>query len=289
MKKNKVLVISIIFLCLLVIFLYLYNSHKKTTPVETPVTETEEYEEITIYSGATPLDSIFENIDISLNTEEIPSFLDSSSIPSCMQSTLVGAMFKDEISNEYKIIYSVNRATWIAFNYDETTMSENYGYIVSLKKETVEKLVKQIFKDVTIPEKFTTKYSYYGIEDFICKKDNCYYTYIPFGITGDVITGYETKTTIIDNIATLNYFYIQYGNSLTTNEEIGTITTNISLSNTHTSKELISLKEYTFYPETSPDSTIIFDTFSPYFESLPTYEYTFDENNVLISVKKLDN
>lgn len=286
MKKSNTIIILIVFICIFISILGIYHL-SKTTFEATAITSSseEEYEEVTIYSSATPLDSVYEKLDISLSTEEIPEFLDSSSCTKCMGNNLLGSMFNENISNEYKIMYIINRATSMAFSYDEETMSSNYGYIVSLKKTTIEKLARQIFNDIAIPEKYSNKYNYYTIEDFTCKKENCYYNYVPFKLTNPVITGYETKTYFKNNIATLNYFYIKYNEKIEVNNELGTIKTNIYLYDEYNGQEITKFEDYTFYSE----STNIFDTFSSFYESLPTYEYTFNEKNVLISVKKLDN
>lgn len=286
MLKRKLSIILIIII-ILVFLVNTYNILKLNNELTYSSSIVEpEYEEVTIYSSATPLDDIYEKLDISLSINEIPTFLDSSSCTDCMDLSLLGAIFTEKIPEEYKIIYAVSRATSKAFTNNKETMSDNYGYLVSLKKSTIILLAKQIFKEVTIPDNYSTKYNYYNIENFVCKKDTCYYNYIPFTKDITFMNGYKTKIIVQNNLAILNYLYINY-NHIT--EEQNILNSNIYLYDTYNGKEIEKVENYTFYNTSNLNNQNIFNIFSHYYDYLPSYEYTFNENNILISVKKLDN
>ncbi len=286
MSKRKLSIILIIFIILVFLIntysiLKLNNELSYSSSIVEP-----EYEEVTIYSSATPLDDIYEKLDISLSTNEISTFLDSSSCTECMDLSLLGALFTENISDEYKIIYTVSRATSVSFTTNKKTMSDNYGYLVSLKKSTILSLAKQIFKEVTISDDHSTKYNYYNIENFICKKDTCYFNYIPFTKDTTFLDGYKTTTIIQNNTATLKYLYIKFIQS--TNEQ-NFLNSQIYLYDSYNGNEIEKIENYTFYDATSLSNQNIFYMFSSYYDYLPSYEYTFNKNNILISVKKLDN
>lgn len=282
-ENNKVSILIIFISLVAIIALAIYSSNRGKNEVSDNNEITDEKE---IYSGAVSLDSIFSNLDVSLTDEEIPDFIDSSSIPEVMHTNFIGAMLNEEISNEYKLVYILNRATWKAFDIEPTQMGNNYGYIVSVKKETINKLAKQVFSNFEIPKNLQKGYYYLGINDLVCMEESCYYTYTTFGITGHVINGYEVKTIYNDNIATAQAIYIEYGTSVSLNDNLETLTTAVTLKDSYGGKKISSYQTYTFKYETSPDTTYIFDEFSQYYEDIPTYEYTFDNNNILLKVEE---
>lgn len=282
-ENNKVSILIIFISIIAIIALAIYSSNRGKHELSDNNEITDEKE---IYSGAVSLDSIFSNLDISLTDEEIPDFIDSSSDPGVMHSKFIGAMLNEEISNEYKLIYTINRATWMAFDVNSTKMENNYGYIVSVKKDNLKKLATQIFTDFEIPETLQKGYYYLGINDLVCMEESCYYTYNTFGLTGHVFNGYEIKTIYNDNIATAQALYIEYGTSTSLNDNLGTLTTSVTLKDSYDGKKISSYQNYTFKYETSPYTTYIFDEFSQYYEDIPTYEYTFDNNNVLLKVQE---
>lgn len=284
LENNKLSIFIIIVSITAILALSFYSTNREK-PKKTNYNYNIEKEK-EIYSGAVSLDNIFNKLDISLKDEEINDFVASSSCYACMDTALVGAMFNEEISPEYKLIYTLNRATWQAFEIDEKTMSENYDYIVSVKRKTIEKLGKKIFKDFIIPKKLNKKYSYYGLKDLVCMEESCYYSYSTFGITGHVINGYESKIVDSNNgIKTAQAFYITYGTSIKENMELETLTADVTLSETIDSTPIAKYDSYVFKYETGPDTTNIFDEFSKYYQNIPTYEYYFD-NNILSKVIK---
>lgn len=280
-NKLSILIIFISLIAIVTLAIYSRNLGQHELSDNEEITDEKE-----IYRGAVSLDSIFSNLDISLTDEEIPDFIDSSSISGVTHTKFIGAMLNEEISNEYKLIYTINRATWMAFNVDSTKMENNYGYIVSVKKDNLKKLATQIFTDFEIPENLQKGYYYLGINDLVCMKESCYYTYHTFGLTGHVFNGYEIKTIYNDNIATAQALYIEYGTSISLNDNLEALTTSVTLKDSYDGKKISSYQSYTFKYETSPYTTYIFDEFSQYYEDIPTYEYTFDNNNVLLKVEE---
>lgn len=282
LENNKLSIIIIIISLLAITILAIYSN---TRSLSDKKSNYELIKEKDIYSGAVSLDSIFNKLDISLAPEEIPEFIDSSSCPTCMHNDLVGDMLNEQISDEFKLIYILNRATWKAFEVDENTMTDNYGFIVSVERNTIKKLAKQVFDSITIPQKLQDDYYYYGINDIVCMEESCYYTYTPFGLTGHVVDGYEVKTTFDGTTATVNAIYIEYGQTKNENIELETLTTSVKLKDYHEGKTINEYEEYTFKYETSETSTNIYDEFSKYYTAIPTYEYKF-ENNILKSIIK---
>ncbi len=282
--NNNKLSIIIIFISIITIsVLALYSNSKIDTTNTQKNYELEKEKEI--YSAAYSLDSIFANLNISLKQTEIKDFIDSSSCVNCMHDNLVGDMLSDNISNEFKLAYTLNRATWAAFDEKEEVMSENYGYVVSVKRSTIKKLAKQIFDDIEVPKSISKKYYYYGVNDIVCMEESCYYSYSPWGLTGEVIDGYELKTEINKNVATTSFIYAEYGDNLTSNDVLNTLTGNITLKEEHNGLTVKQLSNYTFKKDMDAQDVNIYNEFSQYYKNSPTYIYTF-ENMVLKKVEK---
>lgn len=230
-------------------------------------------------------DNLFASMDISLNDDEIIDFIHSTSTSEFQSDNLTGNMFQEEISDEFKVIYTISRATWKAFDVNETFMASNYGTKVNLKKSTIEKLAKQVFNDVTIPEKITKDSKYGGIYDISCSEDNCTYSYTTFGLVAPVLSGYEAPLTKEGNNYIVKPIFIEYENETDSNNEI---IADIILKDRHDGKVIKTLKQQklsTLESEEEPRNPY-YNSLSKYYTNLPTYTYEFNEENVLLSVKK---
>lgn len=280
-KKLSLIIIIISIIAMITLTIYSNNRIKSKEPNNNETSNEKETP-----NGEISLDSIFNNLDISLSTEEIPDFIDSSSVPETMNNQFIGAMLNEKISNEYKLIYTINRATWKAFDKDYSTMENNYGNTISIKTDTIKKLASQIFSDFEMPEELPKDYHYQGIYNLVCTEESCYYTYEIFCLINIVNTGYKIKTTYNNNIATSQAIYIEYNSLVSVNDESDTLTADITLKNSYNGNTISSYENYTFKKETSPYTTYIFDEFSQYYEKIPTFEYTFDNSNVLLKVEE---
>lgn len=232
-------------------------------------------------------DNLFASMDISLNDDEILDFINSTSTSGFQSDNLTGNMFQEEISNEFKVIYTISRATWKAFDENETFMASNYGTKVNLKKSTIEKLAKQIFTDVTLPAEITKDSKYGGIFDISCSEDICTYSYTTFGLVAPVISGFEAPLTKEGNSYKVKPIYIEY-EKITPLDDNDDIMADIILKDRHDGKIIKTLKQQKLSAiENKEDSrNPYYNSLSKYYTNIPTYTYEFNEENVLLSVKK---
>lgn len=279
MKEKKRIIFTILVLILVIGVAAIYDSWNiKKSP---STKEEQEVPEKEIYRGATSIDEVMSQVELKIDENTKKELIESSSCKACMSSDLVGAMFNESISEKYKLLYVLNESTFAAFDYDYEFMTENYDFIVSVKKETIEKLGKTIFKEFTIPEKIEENTWYMGISHVDCPNDTCYYQYNTFGLTGSLLEGYETNLQIEGNKIIAKTIYIEYQETSQKDEE--GITANVIVKDRYQGTTKKEWKDYTFpYQE----ELNLYDVFSKDIENPETYIYEFNENNRLVSVTK---
>lgn len=267
-------------------------SNEKTPVIEEeqeePEEEEEEHTEVTIPEEIpdSQLDIIFKKIVFTQNNEAKLDLIDSSSCPKCMSDNLLGAMINENISDEYKLIYTLSKATWQAFDEEYNLMESNYNNKVTVKKETIEKLANQIFAEFKFPTSIAKDTWYYGIYDITCTTETCSYSYSTFGAIGVMDEGYLIKTNETINLIEAQVIYLEVEDVKMSETNDNKVVGNFKLYQKHNSELITELKDFEMEPSSSEYETKEYDTFSPYFSKIDTYKYGFDKENRLKSVTK---
>ena len=140
-EKNNKGIIIIVFILILILAiggpLIAYKILLDETPTneKTPIIEEEtdeqdeeddDYGDITIPEEIpdSQLDQIFKKLIFTQDNEAKLDLIDSSSCPNCMSENLLGAMINENISDEYKLVYTLSKATWQAFDEEYDLMEE---------------------------------------------------------------------------------------------------------------------------------------------------------------------
>ena len=302
-EKNNKGIIIIVFILILILAiggpLIAYKILLDETPTneKTPIIEEEtdeqdeeddDYGDITIPEEIpdSQLDQIFKKLVFTQDNEAKLDLIDSSSCPNCMSENLLGAMINENISDEYKLVYTLSKATWQAFDEEYDLMESNYNNKVTIKKETIEKLANQIFADFKFPTSITKDTWYYGIYDITCTTETCSYSYSTFGAIGVMREGYLLKTNETINLIEAQVIYLEVEDAKMSETDDNKVVGNFKLYQTHNGVLVTELKDFEIEPSSSEHDTKEFDTFSKYFSKIDTYKYGFDKENRLKTVTK---
>lgn len=289
MKENKKIICFLVIGILLGFVAGLLTTNLITsmknddTKIEEKTEESKENEQ-NYKENVIALDDILLNRDIHLSEEEIYDFIHSSSNLSGWQSeNLDGAMFNETISDEYKLFYTLNRIFSSIYN-----ESGSYsGELVSIRKDTIEQLAKQIFKDFKFPEKITKDAWYAGTHDVTCDDTKCVFIANTFSILGPAQSGYEGPITKEDNKYIVKPICIEFENDKYLDNE-DDVLTDIILKDKHNGKTIKILKQQKLnsLENKEDERNLYYNALSKYYTNIETYTYEFNEENVLLSVKK---
>lgn len=230
------------------------------------------------------IDELALKYGVKLNDEEIYDFIHSSSNLSGWQSdNLDGAMFNETISDEYKLFYTLSRIFSSIYN-----ESGSYsGELVSIRKDTIEQLAKQIFADFKFPEKITKDAWYAGTHDVICDDTKCVFIANTFSILGPAQSGYEGPITKEDNKYIVKPICVEFENDKYLDNE-DDVLADIILKDKHNGKTIKILKQQKLnsLENKEDERNLYYNALSKYYTNIETYTYEFNEENVLLSVKK---
>lgn len=248
--------------------------------------ETKEKDTNTIDNNETitALDDLVLKNDIHLKEEEIYDFIHSSSNLSGWQSeNFNGAMFNEEISNEFKLFYTLNRV----FGYVYQTNDIYSGELVSLKKDTIEILAKQLFLEYEFPEKITKDAWYAGTHDVICDDTKCVFISDTFSILGPAQNEYEGPITKEDTKYIVRPICIEFENEKFLDNEDDMLV-DIVLKDRHNGNTIKTLEQQKLssIENEEDERNLYYKSLSKYYTNIDTYTYEFNEDNVLVSVKK---
>lgn len=228
----------------------------------------------------TNLDEYLVEYPFTVDQEDRKKLINSTNINNCMSEEIYGGMLKDEISNDYKLIYTANQ---LIRHLGEKVENQLFYGELTISEQVLLDNAKKIFTDVKIPENYSSELSYYGTYKIRCNNVTCTFNQDTFGAIGiSPINGYETKIVETPNELIVKYFYIEE-KMLDYNHETNIYTVNIKL---YDKKNGTLLKEFENYIMDLNEDINVYETFSKYLEEVNELTYTFDNQNRLVSVTK---
>lgn len=222
------------------------------------------------------IDKLLEKTKIEVTKEDRIDLINSSNCNGAMNEKYVGEMFREEISDEYKLLYTLSAITSEVSNQYYEESSDMWGNTITISKTNLLKYAHLYFKDVTIPESIDANLYYRGVSELNCNFEKCTFNVTTFGLTG-YQSEYVTKITDSDEKIQIKYLYREWK----IDDETQFIAKIYDKKNGNLKKEI------TFTYEEEVNEKKDMDLFQYYNPSL-SVEYTFDENNALVSVKRLD-
>ena len=228
---------------------------------------------------ATPIDKMLITHPYKVTKESRLNLINSTDCEQCMSEAIIGEMYKDNISDNYKLIYTANQ---LIRHLDDKQEDGLYG-LITIEEKTLLTNAQKIFKDVKIPNNFNNNLFYYGTYGLTCKNNLCSFTQETFGAIGVTpIIGYATKKNEVDNTIEVDKIYVKEGN-IDYDPETDMAILDVELYNDYKGELVKELKEYRLDLSQEID---VYEAFSPYFESIDKHLFIFDEQNALVSVGK---
>lgn len=228
---------------------------------------------------ATPIDKLLITHPYKVTKESRLNLISSTDCEQCMSEAIIGEMYKNDISDNYKLIYTANQ---LIRHLDDKQAEGLYG-LITIEEETLLANAKKIFKEVKIPNSFNNNLFYFGTYGLTCEKNLCSFTQETFGALGVTpIIGYATKTNEEDNTIEVDKIYVKEGN-IDYDPETDMAILDVELYNDYKGVLIKELKEYRLDLSKEID---VYEAFSPYYESIDKHLFIFDEQNALVSVGK---
>ncbi len=229
------------------------------------------------------LDKYLDKYTYKVTENDKLKLINVTNIRNCMSEEIYGEMFKENISNEFKLLYTLNEL--IRFVGAETEEAAIAGE-VTISRSVLLENARKIFYNVEIPQVFNTKLYFFGTFNLSCNSTTCTFNQETFGATGITpIDGYETK--IVNNTSSTGIIHIKkiYVDEefIDYNDETSIYTFNAKLYNNHNGELLKTIENYEL-DLSNPETINVYDLFSPHYEKINEYVYSFDDNNRLLSV-----
>ena len=249
---------------------------------EEPTTPGEEKPEIPIAM----LDSYIAKANFKVTKEDRETLINSTNCSMCLTSSLYGEMYKDEISNNYKLLYTVHELWSLTYNeISDTDNHMDWFGDVTISETILLENAKKIFDKVELPPSFNKDLFYMGTSGLVCTNGICTFNQSTFGATGiSPFSGYENKLTTEGNNIKVEQLYIE-DEYVNYNEENDTYIFDIKL---YDKKGGNLIKEFKSYEIDLNGEFDPYETFFIYYDKVQTYIYKFDDNNKLLEVTKVD-
>ena len=220
-------------------------------------------------------------LSLGVKLEDNLSFIMSSN--STMLSSYTGAMYNDEISDEYKVVYTLNRIFYENENLynliNETLDSDSSNITFELKYETINSLIGDIFVDSEIDKDFeTTKDMYHEAILSVSCNDGLCNVEVQTGLGGVGVYS-EYLTNLVSETYNEETGYTEYVVS----------TYYIETTSDENLYKLYDKKDGTLVKSVKVEAPYIleYDAFKEHFNDISQYKYSFDENGLLVSVEAM--
>ena len=224
------------------------------------------------------LDPLLEKTPYKVTDQDRLYLIDSTNCNICMSESLVGEMFKEEISDNFKLLYTAHK---LVRHLEDNNIGGIYG-LITIDQDTLLEYANKIFPSTSIPKKFDKDVYYLGTKSLTCSSGTCTFIQETFGITGiSQFKGYETNTTIEGSQIKANTVYI-VDEFIEYREEDDKYIFNIKIYDKKDGKLIKEIKKY----EEKDDYVDAYKEFELNTKDLTIYSYTFDNNNRLVSVNK---
>lgn len=221
-------------------------------------------------------------LSLGIKLEDSFSFIISSN--STMLSSYAGAMYDVEISDEYKVVYTLNRIFYENENLynlidDSLDKNDSNNIIFKLKYETINSLIGDVFVDSAIEKDFeTTKGMYYeSILSVSCDDGLCNIE-VQTGLEGDGIYS-EYLTNLVSETYNEETGYTEY----VVNTYYIETTSDEDLYKLYDKKDGVLIKSV----KVEAPYVLEYDAFKEYFKEISQYKYSFNDEGLLVSVEAM--
>lgn len=261
------------------------NEEEETEDEEEPPVEEDPVVEEE-FKDYTNIDTFLKDLKIQVTNEDQFNLINSSNVQGFMSDEFIGEMFKDKISDQYKLQYTIyflhNKMNEAEVDYYSNTANKK------ISKTTLLKYAKMLFNEVEIPENINSKLHYAFNFNFTCHKEVCTYTNEITGITSPVTNGFETNIHDRGEEFIVDAFYVEYDNEKFKDDDYNNIYADITIKDKIDGKILQNLKNYKLQISSDTeelDENHIFLTLGAELDEIPRYVFKFDDKNTLLSVE----
>lgn len=229
----------------------------------------------------------FDKYFLSLEYKLDDSYVFINSSNNSMISTYVGAMYSESISDEYKVVYTLNKMFYDNENLYELVYSsvdnkndeDPFNTTFELSYETINTLIGKVFADSEIDKDFKTTedMKFEQIEYVTCDNGICevgVQTELgSYGFTSGYLTNLVSETYNEENGYT-EYIVSTYYIESTSDEDL---------------YKLYDKKDGNLVKPVKVNAPYIleYDTFKEYFKDVLEYKYLFNEEGLLVSVEAM--
>ena len=254
---------------------------------EQPEEEEPEQEKDPEFPNHIDIDAALKNLKIEVTNEDKFNLISSSNVQGYMSDQFLGEMYKEQISDQYKLLYTIS----FLHNKMNEASIDYYGDNAAkkIKKETLLNYAKMLFNEVNIPSNLDNSLHYAFNANLTCYQEICTYTSEVTGITAPISNGYEVNTYDRGNQIIVDAFYVEYNNEEFKDYDYNYIYADITLKDKYNGKELKNLTNYKLQISSDTeelDDNHIFLTLGSELDEIPRYTFKFNDKNVLLSVEQ---
>ena len=254
---------------------------------EQPEEEEPEQEKDPEFPNHIDIDAALKNLKIEVTNEDKFNLITSSNVQGYMSDQFLGEMYKEQISDQYKLLYTIS----FLHNKMNEASVDYYGDNAAKKinKETLLNYAKMLFNEVNIPSNLDNSLHYAFNANLTCYQEICTYTSEVTGITAPISNGYEVNTYDRGDQVIVDAFYVEYNNEEFKDYDYNYIYADITLKDKYNGKELKNLTNYKLQISSDTeelDDNHIFLTLGSELDEIPRYTFKFNDKNVLLSVEQ---
>ena len=254
---------------------------------EQPEEEEPEQEKDPEFPNHIDIDAALKNLKIEVTNEDKFKLISSSNVQGYMSDQFLGEMYKEQISDQYKLLYTIS---FLHKKMNEASI-DYYGDNAAkkIKKETLLNYAKMLFNEVNIPSNLDNSLHYAFNANLTCYQEICTYTSEVTGITAPISNGYEVNTYDRGDQIIVDAFYVEYNNEEFKDYDYNYIYADITLKDKYNGKELKNLTNYKLQISSDTeelDDNHIFLTLASELDEIPRYTFKFNDKNVLLSVEQ---
>lgn len=254
---------------------------------EQPEEEEPEQEKDPEFPNHIDIDAALKNLKIEVTNEDKFNLISSSNVQGYMSDQFLGEMYKEQISDQYKLLYTIS---FLHGKMNEASI-DYYGDSAAkkIKKETLLNYAKMLFNEVNIPSNLDNSLHYAFNANLTCYQEICTYTSEVTGITAPISNGYEVNTYDRGDQIIVDAFYVEYNNEEFKDYDYNYIYADITLKDKYNGKELKKLTNYKLQISSDTeelDDNHIFLALGSELDEIPRYTFKFNDKNVLLSVEQ---